>query len=463
MDFYLNFARELEKSHAPETTLREMTERIKGIIEQAPVQVALVESAALLAVIHDYQNPKAIQTLPMFRDITESVELLLAALDADIDLEEHMWEEHSGPQYDEGPEDQPQESLSRHFLDFEHVETWGKARWAGFITQLDSAIDIAATSPTGLDSMSHLLSNIRNNFGKIPVDSQEQALLSTDKLVLAIREEMERMMADMQDRHQFELIADLGDWDGEDDPPERFSEEPPDADEATAFFISEIQPRMDLSGWANWSGEDWVTFDQAVADAQAAAIAEPADPEPAMQLFLGIRQNIETLAIHRRFSMGNTADDLMEAIKRGMAQDLFQVQKKCPYAPMPKPIGQDTNQSLSQCSTAPASDSGGRRWKKGKIGRETVELNFDHLDEWSLSQWAALKIHVDKLTAAAGMTTDALGQLGQLLEDIRAHMEQVPPHYKEEVAQMAAKLEQAITGRVSTTLGEIQRLGERCD
>lgn len=453
MDFYLDFARELEKSHSPEVTLQEMVERIKGAIEQASARVALAEGTALLAAIHDYQNPQAIQTLSAFRDIKEGVELLLAALDADIDLEEHMWEERSGAQYDECPEDQPQESLSRRFLDFEHVETWGKARWTAFTAQIDTVIDIATTSPTGLDSMSHLLIEIKSAFGRMSVDSQEQALIAADRLVLAIREGMERAMDTMQDRYQFGLIADLGDWDGEDDPPERFAEEPPDVDEATAFFTSELQPYLDLSGWGNWGEEDWAVFDQAIANAQAAAVAEPADTAPAMHLFLEIRQNIETLTLHRRFAIGNLADDLMEAIKQGMAQDLFRIQKKCPAVPVP--IGPVPSKSQAQQDPPPATDGGRGHWKRGKVGRETVELNFDQIADWGLSEWAGLKIEADKLMAAAELTTEILGPPGQMLEDIRAHVEHIPPLYKKEVAQMAVKLERAISGKVSETLSEI--------
>lgn len=464
MDFYLDFMRTLEKSPDPEATLRELTEMVKGVIEQAPARVALAEGAALLAVIHDYQNPRVIQTLPVFRGLKESVGLLLAALDADLDLEEHLWgEEGRISPYVGDPEEQPQDGLSQRFLDFEHIETWGKARWAAFTAQIDVAVDIADTSPMGLDSMSHLLSEIRGNFDRIPVEAQEQALIVVGKLVLAIRENIERAVDTMQDKHQIELTADMGDWNGEDDPPERFAEEPLDADETKALFTSETQRGLDLSGWGNWSEEDWSTFNQAVSDAKAAATAEPADPEPALRLFLGIRQNIEALSLNRRFSMGNTADDLAEAIKKGMAQDLFQVQQKCPYLPMPRPIDRDADRPLPQCDAAPASDGNDRRWKRGKIGRETVELDFDHLDEWNLSQWAALKIHADKLTAAAELTTGALGQPGQLLEDIRAHLQQVPQHYKDDVSQMVTQLVQAINGRASETLAEISRYCEQGD
>lgn len=456
MDFYLDFMRELEKGHVPESTLGELVVQIKSVIEKAPVRVALAQGAALLAVIHDYQNPQAIQILPAFRDVKESVEMLLASLDADIDLEEHLWGEDGRISPHVGdPEEQPQEGLSQRFLAFEGIETWGKARWAAFVAQLDLAIDIAASAPTGLDSMFHLLAEIRDNFIRIPMENQEQALIAADRLVLAIREDMERAMDTMQDRYQFELIADLGDWNGEDDPPERFAEEPPDADETTAFFTSEIQPRIDLSGWADWSEEDWATFDQAVANAQAAAIAEPANPEPAIRLFLGIRQNVENLELHRRFNMGNVADDLLEAVKKGMAQDLFHVQEKCPCVPWPLPVAQDTKQSL-----APVPDGTKGHWKKGRLGRELVELNFDQIANWSLSQWAGLKIEVDKLTAATEMSADALGQPGQLLEDIRAHIQQIPPHYRGEVDQMATKLEQAISGKVAEALAKIQQVGD---
>lgn len=452
MDFYLDFSRELEKSHSPEVTLQKMVERIKGVIEQAPARVALAEGTALLVAIHDYQNPRAIQTLPAFRGLKESVEMLLATLDANIDLEEHMRER---AQHDEAPEERPQDGLFQRFLDFEHIEAWGKARWAAFTAQIDMAVDIATTSPMGLDSMFHLWAEIRDNFSRIPMENQEQALIAADRLVLAIREDMERAMDTMQDWYQFELIADLGDWDGENDPPERFAEEPPDADEATAFFTSEMQPRMDLSGWVNWNEENWAVFNQAVSDAQAAATVSPADPEPALRLFLGIRQNIETLPLHRRFDMGNTADDLMEAIKRGMAQDLFQVQKKCPYAPRPMPINQNADQSLV---SVPDETRG--RWKRGQVGRELVELNFDHIADWGLSQWAALKIEIDKLSVAAELTMDALGQPGQLLEDFRSHIKQVPAHYRGELVQMAARLEQAISGKAAEALAEIQQTGD---
>lgn len=467
MDFYLDFMRTLEKSPDPEATLRELTEMVKGVIEQAPARVALAEGAALLAVIHDYQNPQAIQTLPAFHSLKESVELLLAALDADLDLEEHLWGEESecrsSPQRIDNPESELWEGLSKYFLDFEHIESWGKARWAAFVAQANMVVDAAATSSTGLDSMSHLLSKIRNNFDRIPVESQKQALIVVGKLVLAIRENMERAMDTMHEKYQIELITDMGDWDGENDPADGFIMETPGTDEFATSYTSEILPHLDLSGWANWSEEDWAIFDQAVSDALEAAIAEPADPAPAMYLFIGIRQNIETLALHRRFSMGNTADNLMEAIKKGMAQDLFQVQQKCPYLPMPRPIDRDADRPLPQCDAAPASDGNDRRWKRGKIGRETVELDFDHLDEWNLSQWAALKIHADKLTAAAELTTGALGQPGQLLEDIRAHLQQVPQHYKDDVSQMVTQLVQAINGRASETLTEISRYCEQGD
>lgn len=89
-----------------------------------------------------------------------------------------------------------------------------------------------------------------------------------------------------------------------------------------------------------------------------------------------------------------------------------------------------------------------------------MELNFDQIANWSLSQWAGLKIEVDKLTAATEMSADALGQPGQLLEDIRAHIQQIPPHYRGEVDQMAARLEQAISGRAMETLTEIQQVDD---
>lgn len=456
MDFYLDFSRELEKSHSPEVTLQKMVERIKGVIEQEPARVALAKGTALLSVIHDYQNPQAIQILPTFRDIKESIELLLSALDADIDLEEHLWKERSGGQYNEGPEDQPQEV--RRFLDFDGIETWGKARWVAFVAQVDMVTDIAATSPTGVESMAHLLTEIRNSFGRIPVEAQEQALIAADKLALAIREDMERTMDTLQDKHQITLISesmDVGDWYGEDNSVEGFTVEASGADESAAFFTSELQPYLDLSGWGNWGEKDWAIFDQAIAEAQVAATTEPADPEPAMQLFLGVRQNIEALPLHRRFSMGNTADDLMEAVKKGMAQDLFQLQKKYPYAPRSVPIAQDGYQPTPKHNVPPTSNGSDRCWKKGKIGRETVELNFDQIADWGLSQWAALKIEIDKLSAAAELTMDALGQPGQLLEDFRSHIKQVPAHYRGELVQMAARLEQVISGKVSETLSEI--------
>lgn len=53
MDFYLDFMRELEKNHSPESTLRELVEQIKSVIEKAPPRVALAKGAALLAAIHD--------------------------------------------------------------------------------------------------------------------------------------------------------------------------------------------------------------------------------------------------------------------------------------------------------------------------------------------------------------------------------------------------------------------------
>lgn len=465
MDFYLDFMRELEKSHAPESTLGELVEQIKSVIEKAPARVALAKGTALLAAIHDYQNPQAIQTLSAFRDIKEGVEMLLASLDANIDLEEHLWGEEGriSPHVGE-PEEQPQEGLSQRFLDFEHIEAWGKARWAAFTAQIDVAVDIATTSPMGLDSMSHLLSEIRDNFSRIPTENQEQALIAADRLVLAIREEMERMMDTLQDKHQITLISesmDVGDWYGEDDSAEGFTMEASDADESAAFFTSELQPYLDLSGWGKWGEENWAIFDQAIAAAQVAATTEPANPTPAIYLFLGIRQNIETLELHRRFDMGNTADDLLEAIKKGMAQDLFHIQKKCPYAPRPRPIelsespNENVGHSLSEYVDSPSSDGNDKRWKRGRVGRELVELNFDQIAGWGLSQWAALKIEIDKLSAAADLTTGALGQPGQLMEDIRAHMEQVPPLYKKEVVQMAVKLEQAISRKASETLSEI--------
>lgn len=360
--------------------------------------------------------------------------------------------------------DSESEGLSKHFLHFQGIESWGKARWAAFTAQIDRAINIAATDPAGVDSMAHLLSNIRDNFDKIPVGSQEQALVAADKLVLSIRENMESIMDALQDKRQIALISeciDADDWDCENDATEGFIVKAPDVNESVASLISEQQSYLDLSGWGCWGEEDWSIFDQAIADARAAAIASPADPMPAMHLFGGIRQNIETLERHRRFDMGNTADDLLEAIKKGMAQDLFQIQKKCPYSPRPMPIMSSESQSRDavqlspEYTVAPTPDNSDRRWKKGRVGRELVALDFDRLDEWKLSQWAALKIHSDKLTAAAEMTTDALGQPGQLLEDLRAHVQQIPPHYKEDASQIASQLVQAISGRISEALAEI--------
>lgn len=86
-----------------------------------------------------------------------------------------------------------------------------------------------------------------------------------------------------------------------------------------------------------------------------------------------------------------------------------------------------------------------------------MELDFDQIGKWNLSQWAGLKIEVDKLSAAAELTMDALGQPGQLLEDIRAHIGQVPEHYREEIVQMATRLERAIGGRAAEVLAEIQK------
>lgn len=356
--------------------------------------------------------------------------------------------------------------MSNFFLDFDYIESWGKARWAAFTAQIDMAIDIAATSPLGLDSMSRSLSKIRGNFDRIPADAQEQALVAADKLVLAIRDEMERAMNTMQDKHQIILISecvDADDWDSENDATEGFIVGPPDVDESAASLISELQPYLDLSGWRNWGESDWAIFAQAVTDAQASAIASPADSAPAIHLFLSIRQDIETLERHRRFAMGNTADDLIEAVKKGMAQDLSQIQKKCPYAPRPMPIAssefpnKDADQLSPESVASPVSDGSGRGWKRGQIGREMVELNFDRLDKWNLSQWAALKIHSDKLTAAVELTSDALGQPGQLLEDIRAHIQKIPQHYIDDVTQMVTQLVQAIGGRTSETLAEILR------
>lgn len=365
----------------------------------------------------------------------------------------------------DGP-DSESEGLSKYFLDFQGIEGWGKARWAAFTAQIDTMIDIAATDPAGVDSMAHLLTEIRANFDRIPTESQEQALVAADRLVLAIRENMESLMDTLQDKRQINLISEsmgMDDWDGENDLPDGFFDGPPDADESIAFFTSELHPKLDLSGWRCWGEEDWSIFEQAVADAQAAATAEPADAAPAMHLFLEIRQNIETLELPRRFSMGNTADDLMEAVKQGMAQDLFQIQTKCPYVPRPVPIepseapNRDAVQLPPEYAATPTSDDSDRRWKKGRVGRELVELNFDHLGEWSLSQWAAFKIHADKMTAAAELTTDALGQPGQLLEDIRAHIGEIPQHYIDDVTQMVTQLVQVINGRTSDALAEILR------
>lgn len=354
--------------------------------------------------------------------------------------------------------DSESEGLSKFFLDFEHIESWGRARWVAFMAHIDMAIDIASTDPAGVDSMARLLTEIRDNFDRIPMDSQKQARAAADRLALAIRDQTENIMDTLQDKHQIDLISECVDgneWTSKNDLTEGFIVEPPNVDESAASLISEPQLYLDLSGWGNWSVEDWVIFDQAVADAQTAAIASPADPMPAIHLFLSIRQNIEALERHRRFSMGNTADDLLEAVKKGMAQDLFQIQQKCPYAPRPIPMGQDTNQLSSQHKAFPVSDGTSGRWKRGQVGRETVELNFDHLDNWNLSQWAAFKIQMDKMTAAAETTMDALGQPGQLLEDIRAHVHQIPQHYMEDVSQMVSRLVQAICGKTSETLAEI--------
>lgn len=449
MDHYLEFLRELDRSHDSESTLQALINRVKNTIEKAPTRVAVAEGAALLAAIHDYSNPQSIEVLPAFREIKRSIEFLLAALDADLELDANLWGEDDGV----APhEDGPEEGLSRRFLDFENIGGWGKDRWDAFVASFDSIADIATTSPAGLDSMAHFLTRLNAVFCEIPLDSQEKALTVADRLVLIVREKTETMMANMQDRHQMELIGNLDGWD---DPPEGACDGPPYEEEADVIPSFENHPGLNFSGWATWNEEDWAIFEQAVSDAQAAATASPADPKPALQMFLGIRQNIETLALHRRFSMGNIADNLMEAIKRGMAQDLFRIQKKCPAVPVP--MGSAPSKFQPQQDPTPTADGGRGRWKRGKVGRETVELDFDQIGKWNLSQWAGLKIEVDKLTAAAELTTGILGSPGQMLEDIRAHIQQVPQHYQGEVVQMAAKLERAIGGRVAEALAEIQR------
>lgn len=450
MDFYLEFLRELDRSHDPEATLKALIQRVKGTIEKAPARVALAEGAALLAAVHDYFNPQAIEVLPAFRETKGSIEFLLAALDADLELDVNLWGEENGV----APhEDGPEEGLSRRFLHFENIGGWGKDRWDAFVANFDSIVDIAATSPAGLDSMSHFLTRLNAVFCEIPLDSQEKALTVADRLVLIVQEKTETMMANMQDRHQMELIGNLDSWD---DPPEGACDGPPYEEEADAIPSFENHPGLDVSDWKDWGEDEWAAFDRAISDAKSAAVAEPSDTAPAMHLFRQIRENIETLAMHRKFTMGNVADDLQEAIQKGMSQDLFRIQQKCPAVPVP--VGPVPSKFQLQQSDAPTSDGGRGRWKRGKVGRETVELDFDQIGKWNLSQWAGLKIEVDKLTAAAELTTEILGPPGQMLEDIRAHIQQVPQHYQGEVVQMAAKLERAIGGRVAEALAEIQRM-----
>lgn len=451
MDFYLEFLRELNRSTDPESTLQTLIQRVKATIEKAPTRVALAEGAALLAVIHDYSNPKAIQILSAFRDLQESFELLLSALDTDLALEEDLWAERRGGYPSNGSDSEPQEGLSRRFLDFENIGGWGKDRWDAFVTNFDSIADIAATSPAGLDSMSHFLSNLHAVFGKIPLDSQETALTVADRLVLIVREKTETMMANMQDRHQMELIGNLDGWD---DLPEGACDGPPYEEEADVILSSENHPGLDVSGWKDWGEKEWAIFDKAVIDAKVAAVAEPSDTAPAMYLFLQIRENIETLALHRKFTMGNIADDLQEAIQKGMSQDLFRIQQKCPAVPVP--VGPVPSKSQLQQSAAPTSDRGRGAVEERQGRARDCGTGFDQIGKWNLSQWAGLKIEVDKLTAAAELTTGILGSPGQMLEDIRAHIQQVPQHYQGEVVQMAAKLERAIGGRVAEALAEIQ-------
>ena len=449
MDYYLEFLRELDRSHDPESTLQALINRVKNTIEKASTRVAVAEGAALLAAIHDYSNPQAIEVLPAFREIKGSIEFLLAALDADLELDANLWGEEDGV----APhEDDPEEGLSRRFLDFENIGGWGKDRWDAFVTNFDSIADITATSPAGLDSMSHFLTQLHAVFGKISLDSQETALTVADRLILAIREKTEEMMANMQDRHQMELVGNLNGWD---DPPEAACGGPSYEEEADAALSSENHPGLDVSGWKGWGEDEWAAFDRAISDAKSAAVVEPADTAPAMHLFLEIRQNIETLPLNRRFLMGNIADDLQEAIQKGMSQDLFRIQQKCPAVPVP--MDPAPSKFQPQQDPTPAADGGRGRWKRGKVGRETVELDFDHIGKWNLSQWAGLKIEVDKLSAAAELTMDALGQPGQLLEDIRAHVGQVPEHYREEIIRMATKLERAIGGRAAEALAEIRK------
>lgn len=468
MDFYQYYLRRMETQPNKKLAIQSCKDMVVTLFENGPTSWSIESGAAFLAALHEVKAP-GVDILPIYNAVEEALFAEVQGIRLDLEAEQEMAIHNAGcssvTQHIDGPDNESEEGLSKYFLDFEHIETWGAARWAAFMAQIDTVVDVAATDLAGLDSIAHLLTEIRANFDRIPVDTQEQALIAADKLVLAVRENMESLMDSLQDKRQTNLSEsmEMDDWDGENNPAEDFIMEPPDGNESATPFTSELLPNLDLSGWGNWSEGDWMVFDQAVADAQVAATAKPSDPAPALHLFLGIRQNIETLERHRRFAMGNTADDLMEVIKKGMAQDLFQIQKKCPYSPRPMPIetsespSRDVVQLPPEYAATPTSDDSDRRWKKGRVGRELVELNFDHLDKWNLSQWAAFKIQMDKMTAAAEASTDALGQSGQLLEDIRAHIGEIPQHYIDDVTQMVTQLVQTISGRTSETLTEILR------
>lgn len=72
-----------------------------------------------------------------------------------------------------------------------------------------------------------------------------------------------------------------------------------------------------------------------VAAASAKATSTPADIFPAVQLFISIRDNISDVPLQNRFRTGNLADDLSEAIKKGLSKDLFEIQRQCPAVPYP--------------------------------------------------------------------------------------------------------------------------------
>lgn len=204
-----------------------------------------------------------------------------------------------------------------------------------------------------------------------------------------------------------------------------------------------MQKELNFRTWKNWTKSDWEDFDYTVAEAKAAATAIPSDPLPAATLFLEIRDNIRTLPVERRFSMGNTADDLTQAIQKGLSGDLFAIQKNCPYIPR-------------RVETSPPPL---KAYSDKNIGRqpheEYVELDFEHWEHWGAERWKAFTSEVHGTLKTPSPAHLAL--IWQMIQAINKNIDRLPEQRQREALKLAEELITACQAATEQVARSIRR------